>query len=154
MAEGWQTVHATMADWVLHLSTLFPDVRLKRYLEVRSADSVPLDFAPAFAAIWKGLLYDDDATRAAAALTDGWAYEDRLRIRAEVPRGGFKVQAGKHTLGQLAVELLAIARRGLPAEERAALDPLDELVAEQRSLAERLLARFGDHPPLPAELAH
>jgi glutamate--cysteine ligase len=154
MAEGQDGERATLADWVLHLSTLFPDVRLKRYLEVRSADSVPLRLAPGFAAFWKGLLYSETALEAMVQLTAGWSFAERVRLRAEVPRGGLKVrEPGGRPLSELATELLKLAEAGLDSDERGALAELFDIARDGRTLAERLVADHGDSPPPPDRLA-
>src|SRR5689334_6864985 len=83
---------ATMSDWANHVSTIFPEVRLKRYLEMRGADGGPWRRLPAFAAYWVGLLYDDAALDAAWDLVKDWSAEERQRLRDEVPRLGFKAR--------------------------------------------------------------
>jgi glutamate--cysteine ligase len=145
LAEGLRGERATLADWELHLSTLFPEVRLKRYLEVRGADSGPAWLTLAIPALWKGMLYDADALHAADALTGGLDAAERERLRREVPGAGLRATAGRHSVLDLGRELLAIAREGLrrqnvrDAEGRAEslyLEPLEALVASGRCPAD------------------
>src|SRR5262249_4671191 len=106
--EGLDGVRATMADWEVHLSTLFPEVRLKRYIEVRGADAGPLPMALSLSALWRGLLDDRDARAAAWALVAGHPFSAREALRREVPRAGLDARLGKRTLAELAVELCRI----------------------------------------------
>src|SRR5271157_6042102 len=85
---------ATIADWENHLSTIFPEVRLKRYLEMRGADVGPADRIVALAALMAGLYYDADALRSAEDLVSGWSAEERQRLRDDVPRMGLAAKSG------------------------------------------------------------
>ena len=147
LADGWQGERATCADWVVHLSTLFPEVRLKRYIEVRGADSPPLPFAAALGALWRGLLDDREARAAAWALVAPWPYAERDRLRREVPVGGLAVRVAGRSLAELARDLVAIARDGLSrltegAADQPLLDPLAEYAAAGRSPADDMLDDF------------
>jgi len=115
MSHGHQGHQATLEDWELHLSTLFPEVRLKRYLEVRSADCVPPELIPALPALWKGLLYDSSATDAAWDLVRRWSFDERLAHREEAARLALDapVPGKRYTTGELANELLDISLSGL-----------------------------------------
>ena len=84
MEQGWDGAHATLGDWDTHLTTLFPEVRLKRVIEVRGSDAVPPGLICALPALWKGLLYDDDACAAAWRLVDDLALHEREALLAEV----------------------------------------------------------------------
>ncbi|KDD74342.1 GCS2 glutamate-cysteine ligase, partial [Helicosporidium sp. ATCC 50920] len=84
-------LEATQEDWDLHLTTVFPDVRLKQFLEMRGADSGPLDMMLALPALWVGLLYDSDALARAAALVADWTPEELDALRSDVPRLGLKM---------------------------------------------------------------
>ncbi|MCC6998436.1 MAG: glutamate--cysteine ligase [Deltaproteobacteria bacterium] len=144
LRDGFAGERATIADWELHLSTLFPEVRLKRYVEVRGSDNGPLSLVRALPALWMGLLYDDDAMRAATALTAGLSMEEREQLRSDVTRMGLRARVGQHTAQELSRELVAIAAAGLtarevPPEERALLEPLAEIAASGRTRAELLL---------------
>jgi glutamate--cysteine ligase len=141
----------TMGDWANHLSTLFPDVRLKRFLEMRGADGGPWRRICALPAFWVGLLYDDAALDAAEALTAGWTYEDVLAMRNAVPREALGARFGNGSLRDVAREVLAISRLGLRNRDRRNRDgydetgfiaPLDEVVARGTTSAEEMLAAY------------
>lgn len=139
-------VRATLSDWVNHLSTLFPDVRLKRYIEMRGADAGPADMLNALPAFWVGLMYDDAALEAAWALVKDWTAQDRQTLRDEVPVSALNTVSRGRTVRDIARDALAIARQGLQARglgEDIYLDPLDAIIADGRTLAEHLLARYG-----------
>jgi glutamate--cysteine ligase len=147
LEQGWQGERATMFDWEVHLSTLFPEVRLKRYIEVRGADSAPLPFASALGALWRGLLDDREARQAAWSLVADWPYVERLRLRREVPTAGLQARIGGRPLGELAVELCRIARAGLGrvvdgAADQRLLDPLFEYAEAGRCPADDMLSDF------------
>lgn len=147
MREGWQGERATVADWELHLSTLFPEVRLKKYIELRGADAAPLPFAEALAAFWRGLLDDPAAREAAWRLVSGASFDDRVRLRREVPRAGLLAVLGGRPLREIAVDLCRLAADGLSrlpggAEDAALLDPLRMAAATGRSPSDDLLDDF------------
>src|ERR1700730_10892515 len=95
---------ATLSDWGNHLSTIFPEVRLKRYVEMRGADSGPWQRLPALPAFWVGLMYDERSLDAAWDLVKPWSAEQRQQLREEVPRLGFKATIGGRTALDLARE--------------------------------------------------
>jgi glutamate--cysteine ligase len=147
LAEGWHGQPATWRDWEVHLSTLFPEVRLKRYIEVRGADSAPLPFAAGLGALWRGLLDDREARRAAWSLVAAWPYDERLRLRSEVPRTGLGTRVGGRTLAEVAAELCKIARGGLArlpqgTVDQPLLEPLAEYAAAGRCPADDMLNDF------------
>jgi glutamate--cysteine ligase len=151
---GLPGAFATTSDWANHLSTIFPEVRLKRYLEMRGADVGSRRFITALSAFWVGLLYDRDCLDAAWDLVKGWSAEERQALRDDVPRLGFRAKIGGQTVLDLARDVLALSRAGLVRrnqrdalgqDETGYLDPLDTLVAEGRTQADALLAHFhGD----------
>jgi glutamate--cysteine ligase len=148
MLEGWQGERATMDDWALHLSTLFPEVRLKRTIELRGADAGPLPFVDGLAALWRGLLDDKDARTAAWALVAKATLAEREALRREVPKAGLNARFVGRGLGELAVELLAIARAGLArlpegAADQPLLDPLAAYAKAGRSPADDMLDAFA-----------
>jgi glutamate--cysteine ligase len=161
-------VQATISDWANHISTIFPEVRLKRYLEMRGSDSGPWQWLPALPAYWVGLLYDDDSLAAAWDLAKAWSAEDRQRLRDEVPRFGFKATIRGQSVLELAAATLAISERGLRRrrrldgngrDETRYLGPLQESVSRGVTLAEDLLAKFhgpwgGSVDPIFAEYAY
>ncbi|HTO34073.1 MAG TPA: glutamate--cysteine ligase [Pararhizobium sp.] len=141
-----------MGDWTNHLSTLFPDVRLKRFLEMRGADGGPWRRICALPAFWVGLLYDDEALAAAEDLTRDWTYEDTLAMRNAVPAEGLKATHDGKSLFDVAREVLSISRLGLrnrkrlngdELDESIFLAPLDEVLAKKATLAEDLLALYN-----------
>src|SRR5438045_2994982 len=105
-----------LSDWVDHLSTAFPEVRLKSFLEMRGADGGPWSKICALPALWVGLLYDDDALAAAWDEVKDWKLEERQRLRDAVPKLGLQAEtpAGE-TLLELGKRVLAIAEAGLRA---------------------------------------
>jgi glutamate--cysteine ligase len=142
--------HATLSDWANHLSTIFPEVRLKRYLEMRGADAGALPFLTALPAFCVGLLYDSSALDAAWDLVRPWSAAERARLRDEVPRLGLTCTIAGRGLRDLAGEIVGLARQGLVrrqrrdaggADESMFLDPLDKVIAG-RTQAEDLIERF------------
>jgi len=142
-----------LSDWVDHLSTAFPEVRLKSFLEMRGADGGPWSRICALPALWVGLLYDQTALDGAWDEVKHWSLEERQRLRDEVPKLGLKAQtpAGE-SLRDLGARVLAIAESGLNARARfnaagdsesGFLDPLREIVARGSTPAERLLERYN-----------
>lgn len=127
----------TVSDWTNHLSTLFPDVRLKTYLEMRGADMGSVEMAMALPAFWVGLLYDQGAMDSAWEAVKGWSAEDRRQLHADVPRLGLQVSVAGRTLQDLGADILTIARNGLRrraqrlyegVDESRYLDPLFEII--------------------------
>jgi glutamate--cysteine ligase len=154
--HGFDGERATLADWDRHLTTIFPEVRIKRVLEVRNADAVPPSLLCAMPALWKGLLYDADARAAAAALAR-WTAAERDAVHLDVARRGLAAAAPDGTpLKALARELVAIAREGLrrqapagfietgPAgvDETGYVEPLEEVLARGTSPGEDILERW------------
>src|SRR5688572_28703029 len=88
LAEGWHGERANMSDWALHLSTVFPEARLKKLIEVRGCDCGSLAMIAALGPMSRGLLYDADARTAATALTAGLSFAERQRLADDVPRAG------------------------------------------------------------------
>lgn len=144
------------SDWVDHLSTAFPEVRMKSFLEMRGADGGPWNRICALPAFWVGLLYDDAALDAAWDVVKDWTMEERETLRSEVPRLGLDAPIGaasgsNRTLRDIAGRVLDIARAGLTARARlngvgdnetGYLASLDEVVASGRTHAERMLERY------------
>ncbi len=142
----------TISDWANHLSTIFPEVRLKRYLEMRGADGGPWQRLPSLAALWVGLLYDDDALSACWDLVKGWSAAERQKLRDDVPRLGFNAEIRGRNMLTLAQETLRFAARGLARrkyldrngrDETRYLRPLEESVARGLTPAEELLEQFN-----------
>jgi glutamate--cysteine ligase len=130
---------ATVSDWANHLSTIFPEVRLKRYLEMRGADAGPWARLPSLTAFWVGLLYDDVCLDAAWDMVKGWTAEERQTLRDEVPRLGFRSMIRGRDLLSIAREALALSRG---ADETRYLKPLEDLADRGETPAEELLRKF------------
>jgi len=135
----------TMADWEDHLSTAFPEVRLKTFLEMRGADSGPWARICALPAFWVGLLYDKVAMAAAWDLAKSWTPAMRDQLRLDAAKDGFSAIVGGRSVKEIAHELLAISREGLRrrgqpgssyADETHFLDPLQDLVDRNQTMAE------------------
>jgi glutamate--cysteine ligase len=142
---------ATMSDWANHVSTIFPEVRLKRYLEMRGADGGPWRRLPALPAYWVGILYNDSALDAAWELVKSWTAQQRQKLRDDVPRLGFAATIGGRSVLQLASATLALAEQGLARrrrldasgqDESRYLRPIQEFVARGITPAEELLEKF------------
>ncbi|MGE5510196.1 MAG: glutamate--cysteine ligase [Bacteroidota bacterium] len=144
----------TVADWSDHLTTLFPEVRMKRFLEMRGADGGRWRRICALPALWTGLLYDSAALEAAWSLVKDWSAEERQALRNEVPRTALKTPFRKGLVRDVAREAVQIAASGLKArrrlnpqgsDERVFLEPVEAIVASGRTTAEDLLAHYeGD----------
>ncbi len=102
-----------ISDWTDHLSTAFPEVRLKKFLEMRGADGGPWQRICALPALWVGLLYDDEALQAAADLISTWTIAEISALRDAVPAQGLQTPFRNTTVQQLALQVLEIARTGL-----------------------------------------
>jgi glutamate--cysteine ligase len=142
-----------VSDFNDHLSTIFPEVRLKSFLEMRGADGGRWGKICALPALWVGLLYDDAALDAAWDEVKGWSLAERQLLRDSVPKLGLKAQTpGGESLQALGTRILAIAESGLNARARlnhagdnesGFLDPLREVLATGRTPAERLLDLYN-----------
>ncbi len=172
LEDGYGGLKATRADWALHLTTIFTEVRLKTYIEVRGADSVSPALALALAALWKGILYDGAARSRAWALVADIPYERRVAFHGDVCARGPQARLGGETALDLARELSRIAREGLTrlascgapeeaagassgtragaafvpagADETRLLDPLDRSLADEDGCPAGRLARSWD----------
>jgi glutamate--cysteine ligase len=142
----------TLDDWSDHLTTLFPEVRLKRFLELRGADGGRWRRICAVPALWTGVLYDSVALDAAADLIKDWSAEERQQLRDNVPRTALSTPFRRSSVLELARQLHAIAsaglkRRGLAdgrgEDERKYLEPVEQIVREGRTIAEEMLARYA-----------
>ena len=138
-------------DWTNHLSTLFPDVRLKRFIEMRGADGGPWRRICALPALWVGLLYDEAAMAEAEALCADWTFEEVSALREAVPTTGFATGFRDASVLELSRAVVAIARKGLKArarmneegnDESHFLAPLEEVVARGTTSAEELVRLY------------
>ena len=139
---------ATIKDWADHLTTLFPEVRLKNYLEMRGADSGPQSSLCALPALWTGILYDDAALAAAWDVCKAWTTADRAALRVDAARHGLEAVVAGRSLQDVAKDVLAISREGLKRrarlnggmlDETVFLNPLAEVAESGITPAERLL---------------
>jgi glutamate--cysteine ligase len=143
----------TLGDWEDHLSTLFPEARLKRFIEMRGADSGPWSRICALPAFWVGLLYDADALGAAWDLVKDWSAEERETLRLAAPKLGLRTPIRGRSFQDLGKEVVEIASAGLARrrrrnghddDERLFLEDVRDIVASGRTPAETLLARLRD----------
>ncbi|MEO8667493.1 MAG: glutamate--cysteine ligase [Bauldia sp.] len=142
---------ATLSDWINHLSTLFPEVRLKTFLEMRGADGGPRRTISALPAFWVGLLYDRVSLDGAWQLVRDWTAEERQALREQVPKTALRTPFRNRTALDIARDALALSRDGLRrrarmnaegADESIHLAPLEEIVATGETLAERALREY------------
>jgi glutamate--cysteine ligase len=148
--KGYQGERATLADFELHLTTLFPDVRLKQYLEVRCVDAQPPARIPAVAAFWKGLIYSKTSRAAVARLFKKVSEEQLQEAYANLPRQGLQTQLGRHRLLDWAREVVQLAAQGLTEQttafedrnESVFLKPLLQDLKKGTSPADLFLAEF------------
>jgi glutamate--cysteine ligase len=159
---------ATLSDWANHLTTIFPEVRLKRYLEMRGADAGPRRRLTSLPAFWVGLLYDDASLDAAWDLVKGWSAEERQTLGDDVPKLALRAQVRGRSVRELAAACLDLAHRGLARRKRLDiggrdetrhLETLDDIVARGITPAEELIEKFtgewGDSvEPVFTELAY
>jgi glutamate--cysteine ligase len=159
---------ATLSDWANHVSTIFPEVRLKRFLEMRGADGVPWRMLPALPAFWVGLLYDQDCLDAAWDIVKDWTAPERQKLRDDVPKQALKATIrGRSTL-ELAKDCLTLAHAGLKRRDRRDregrdetlyLETLGDIVRRGYTPAEELLQKFhgpwrGSVEPIFTEYAY
>ncbi|MBI1187158.1 MAG: glutamate--cysteine ligase [Alphaproteobacteria bacterium] len=151
----------TIKDWEDHLTTIFPEVRLKTFLEMRGADSGPWSRLCALPAFWAGILYCDAALEAAWSLVKSWTAEDREALRLSVPVLGLKAPIRGGRAREIAQAALAISRQGLRSrarldsageDETHFLSELDDVAASGVTPAERLLERY--HTEWGGDLKH
>jgi glutamate--cysteine ligase len=143
---------ATLKDWNDHLTTLFPEVRLKAYLEMRGADGGPWSRICALQALWAGVLYDAPSQAAAWDLVKDWDIADHERLRRDVTRLGLKAEVGGRTVRDIAVDMVEIAKQGLKnrarfsggmVDERGYLSELEDIADSGVTPAERLLELYN-----------
>ena len=145
---------ATLSDWANHLSTIFPEVRLKRFLEMRGADAGSVEHMSALSAFFVGLLYDQNALDAAYDLIKGWSAAERQALRDGVPVQGLSAKIAGRSLQEIGREAVAIARSGLVRrarkngsgqDETKHLAILDQRIESGKGAADELIAHFkGD----------
>jgi len=145
--EGKHTLKPTMADWDMHVSTVFPDIRLKQFIELRGADANCASQIAALSALWVGLLYDSQSLDEAYNLISKWEVETIKEVRSQVPVKALKAESGNINVGEISRHIYRIAAEGLT--RRAAirstenecrfLAPLKEITESEITSAEKLL---------------
>ncbi len=140
-----------MSDWVDHISTIFPEVRLKTFLEMRGADGGPWNRLCALSAFWTGILYDDEARTAAWDLVKDWTAEERQTLRDQVPTTALKTPFRNKTVREIACDALRISHMGLKnrkqldnvgMDESHFLQPILQTAESGLTPAEELLAAY------------
>jgi glutamate--cysteine ligase len=143
--------HATLSDWMNHLGTLFPEVRLKKYLEMRGADGGEGRVISAVPAFWVGLMYDSLALDAAWQIVQDWTEGERQALRNAVPLTALETPFRNRTVRDIAVEVVALAKAGLVRranknregeDESIYLAPVEETLASGKTPADRLLDEY------------
>lgn len=151
LSRGHKGHYAMMEDWELHLTTLFPEVRIKRYMEIRSADSLPPELMPAMPALIKGVLYDPDCLEAAWDLVKGWSWDERMEVYHSSHRHALQARLRRVSLLDLARELCQIAWEGLKRhrvldssgeDETIYLKPLRDLLDRGKCPADILIEKW------------
>ena len=141
----------TMDDWSDHITTIFPEVRMKRFLEMRGADGGRFRRICALPAFWVGLLYDQSSLDAAWDLVKGWSADERQGLRNDVPRTALRTRFRKYQLQEIAREVAAMSDAGLKSrarldakgrDERIYLEPVHQIVESGRTVAEELLEAY------------
>ena len=162
LERGFEGERATFRDFDLHLTTLFPDVRLKRFIEVRGADAVPPGLTCSLPALWKGILYDERSREEAWGVFQDFEIGERLAARADVARRGLDARYGREPVLELAHVLARIAREGLSriahpgqrdADETGFLDPIFEQIELRRSPGKNVAEKWeNDWKRVPSRL--
>ncbi|MEE3327154.1 MAG: glutamate-cysteine ligase family protein, partial [Myxococcota bacterium] len=151
MEKGMEGHRARLSDWDMHLTTLFPEVRLKQIIEVRGADAVPRELTCALPAIWKGLLYDAEALAEAWELVSSFSFEERVQAQHSVARKGLGGELGGRPVKILAEKLLEISsagldriatRQGISGGEQNFIAPLRRILESGKSPGEVILDRW------------
>ncbi len=144
----------TMDDWELHVGTLFPEVRLKQFLEMRGADAGLWPWVCSLPALWKGLLYDEAALEQAWQMITDWTHTEVMQLRSEVPRTGFSAPFRNRDVHRLCEQMLDIARGGLERigsfnshgeDESIFLKPMIHAVTHRKTQAETWLDAYHGH---------
>jgi glutamate--cysteine ligase len=158
----------SIKDWEDHLTTAFPEVRLKKFIEMRGSDGGPSKNLCALPAFWVGLLYDDKALADVMSLIGDWSYDEVATMRDQVPTGALKTPFRDGTLQDLAKDVLEISKQGLGRrakldssgqDETMFLNPLHAIAQSGITPAEEMLAKFegewgGSVDPVFAEYAY
>jgi len=145
---------ASINDWELHLTTIFPEVRLKNYIEMRGADAGGINHICALSAFWVGLMYDTQALDEALELTKSITKDELVELRNKVPLEGLDCSVGKHDIYRLASEAIDISKNGLKRrkklntennDESIYLKYLEEIIIRKESPADKLVRKFNSN---------
>lgn len=143
----------TLSDWADHLTTIFPEARIKKFMEMRGADGGPWRRLCALPALWVGLLYDQTALDGAWELCKGWSAEERDELRRDAAKDGLRARIGGRTLQSVAADVLALSQAGLQRRARTGtgglvpdethfLNALHEVVERGESPSQELLQKY------------
>lgn len=145
--KGFEGERPTLEDWLNQLGNLYPEVRLKKYLEMRGADCGPEPFIIALAAFWVGLLYDEKSLKGALDIIRDWTNDDREMLRNETPKRGLQVPFKGGLVKDVAQKVVKLAKEGLVRrgyDEEGFLAPIEEVANSGITLAERMLKLYYD----------
>jgi len=161
MTEGLQGHKATMSDWELHLSTLFPEARLKKFIEIRGCDNGNTDMILSLGPLSRGLFYDQTAREQIIALTAELTFDERIDLWHDVTRRGLSARVSRRSVREMCANVIAIATDGLSRqapEEDPYLDALRDVVESSHTPADQVRdawkAANGDRAQLISELAY
>ena len=148
--KGKHRLKPTMEDWENHVATAFPDIRLKRFIEMRGADANCVSYIAALSAFWVGLLYDEDALDEATAIIQQWDIPTLREIRSQIPKQALKAKAGDISVRETALRMLKISAGGLARRARRMniedeghyLAPVIEIAESGKTQAEQHLHKF------------
>jgi glutamate--cysteine ligase len=150
--KGFEGERPTADDWADHLTTLFPEVRLKRFLEMRGADGGRWNTITALSAFWTGILYDEVALDQAWQMVRDWNAEEREALRDSVPKTGLATPLRSTNVGELARQALSISQKGLKnrghinalgQDETVYLQPLEAISDSGQTVSDELLRRYA-----------
>lgn len=151
--QGKHSLTATMEDWETHVSTVFPDVRLKQFIEMRGADASCVSHIAALSALWVGLLYDGQSLDEAYQLISGWDVQTMQEVRSQVPKQGLKAASGNIHVGDVAKQICRIASEGLARRSESCgienesryMTPVCEITKSGVTQAEKLLQLYNEN---------
>ncbi len=160
--EGKHSLKPTLEDWETHVSTIFPDVRLKQFIEMRGADASCVSHIAAVSALWVGLLYDAESLAEADELISKWDVDTMQELRAQVPVKALKAESGNLHAGTIAKQICRIASDGLSRrakvccceDESKFLAPVQEITESGITVAEKLLKRYHEGNETLPELVY
>ncbi len=150
--RGFEGQHPTLDDWSDHLTTIFPEIRLKKFLEMRGADSGPPEMICALTAFWAGLLYDNTSLQACLNLVSDWSATERQQLRHVAPKEALSAPFRDGTVLDIATQVLDLSQAGLERrgirdavgeDETAYLHPLRQIVGQGETKADQLLSLYN-----------